>query len=309
MSGQAANPQAEEEEDIVSEDDGFMYTNRRGLCYCSQHRRDICHVCCVDHRMTNDIYSGMEVEEADAKAESTQRAEHEALARAHAARGGRGPLVLGSEGVQELYDAVAAPPPSGHLHSCAACGNSGTGLRRCSACGTVWYCNRDCQRSDWSLHKPACVAARAAAAGGAGAAAGGAAGGSAGAAAGGSAGAAAGGSSGSAGAAAGGGAGERNVVGWRALADRGPGVPAVGKTLEVRILSVNPPFMRWTCSAKDKRGRVATIAWYLEGGNSPPAGLRPGAVLRWRNPRYHMFIDGQVGARIEDEDLADIQIT
>ena len=38
------------------------------------------------------------------------------------------------------------------------------------------------------------------------------------------------------------------------------------------------------------------------------SGLSTGAVLRWKNPRFHYFMDGSSGARIEDGDVANIQI-
>lgn len=47
-----------------------------------------------------------------------------------------------------------------HLHECARCGEMAD-CRRC-ACSAVHYCNRVCQQRDWSAHRAACVAARAA---------------------------------------------------------------------------------------------------------------------------------------------------
>ena len=41
-------------------------------------------------------------------------------------------------------------------------------------------------------------------------------------------------------------------------------------------------------------------------------GLAAGRVLRWKNPRFHMFMDGSTGARIEEdqeEDLANVTVT
>ena len=38
-------------------------------------------------------------------------------------------------------------------------------------------------------------------------------------------------------------------------------------------------------------------------------GLAAGKVLRWKNPRFHMFMDGSTGARIEEEDLANVTVT
>jgi hypothetical protein len=43
-------------------------------------------------------------------------------------------------------------------HRLSMCGNGGCGLEgtmQCSACGTR-YCGRECQRSDWKVHKQMC---------------------------------------------------------------------------------------------------------------------------------------------------------
>ena len=43
--------------------------------------------------------------------------------------------------------------------SCANCDTASTNshpLRLCSACKTVAYCNRDCQKANWKAHKPSC---------------------------------------------------------------------------------------------------------------------------------------------------------
>ncbi len=49
--------------------------------------------------------------------------------------------------------------------------------------------------------------------------------------------------------------------------------------------------------------------FFLYGCMQAPHGLALGCVLRWRNPRYHHFMDGSQGARIEDEDLPFISCT
>ena len=42
-------------------------------------------------------------------------------------------------------------------HHCAACGKM-TGLKKCSGCGVVWYCSKECQVSHWrAAHKSACA--------------------------------------------------------------------------------------------------------------------------------------------------------
>jgi len=43
-----------------------------------------------------------------------------------------------------------------HKKSCAKCGKSTGSLHACSQCRLVWYCGRECQRSDWSKHKLSC---------------------------------------------------------------------------------------------------------------------------------------------------------
>ena len=49
----------------------------------------------------------------------------------------------------------------GLLASCGACGAveggaGGVRLCACAACDSVRYCGRNCQRADWTAHKPAC---------------------------------------------------------------------------------------------------------------------------------------------------------
>lgn len=38
--------------------------------------------------------------------------------------------------------------------NCNNCHQNAT--KRCSKCKQVWYCSRDCQLSDWKVHKPTC---------------------------------------------------------------------------------------------------------------------------------------------------------
>ena len=39
---------------------------------------------------------------------------------------------------------------------CATCGKDGIGLKGCSGCKSVRYCNVSCQKSHWNMHKKAC---------------------------------------------------------------------------------------------------------------------------------------------------------
>ncbi len=48
------------------------------------------------------------------------------------------------------------------------------------------------------------------------------------------------------------------------------------------------------------------VAFYTD---TAPPGLALGKIMRWRNPRFHFFLDGSMGARIEDEDLPNITFT
>jgi hypothetical protein len=49
---------------------------------------------------------------------------------------------------------------------CEQCGTTtfGQKMKICGACKTVYYCDRECQTTDWPLHKPVCTAFKAAAA-------------------------------------------------------------------------------------------------------------------------------------------------
>jgi len=42
--------------------------------------------------------------------------------------------------------------------SCSKCLKTADNLKRCSGCKSVSYCSVECQRDDWSSHKPSCVA-------------------------------------------------------------------------------------------------------------------------------------------------------
>ncbi len=66
-------------------------------------------------------------------------------------------------------------------------------------------------------------------------------------------------------------------------------------------------FTRQVLECKDRVGVVRRIAAYTDSRGLP--GAAEGMVLRWRNPRYHYFMDGSSGARIEEEDMCNVTIS
>eukprot|EP00741_Cyanophora_paradoxa_P012151 tig00020603_g11739.t1 len=56
--------------------------------------------------------------------------------------------------------------------------------------------------------------------------------------------------------------------------------------------------------AEDSTHEVGLLAFYLDGPQPPGLSrLAPGSRIRLYNPRFHWFLDGQWGARIEDDAL------
>ena len=84
------------------------------------------------------------------------------------------------------------------------------------------------------------------------------------------------------------------------------GSPVLGRTLEVRAV-LDESMMRQVFQCKDRVGAIRRVAAYTSSRRIP--GLKQGSVLRWKNPRFHFFMDGSSGARIEEEDLQDITVT
>ena len=83
------------------------------------------------------------------------------------------------------------------------------------------------------------------------------------------------------------------------------GAPVTGKTLEVKAM-LDESMMRQVISCKDRAGVVRRVAAYTNSRQIP--GLRVGSTLLWKNPRFHYFMDGSSGARIEEEDLVNITV-
>jgi hypothetical protein len=83
------------------------------------------------------------------------------------------------------------------------------------------------------------------------------------------------------------------------------GMPVEGRTLEVRAM-LDESVMRQVFGCKDRTGQVRRIAAYTNSRKIP--GLKQGAILRWKNPSFHYFMDGSSGGRIEEEDLVNISV-
>eukprot|EP00942_MAST-04A_sp_MAST-4A-sp1_P003372 g3372.t1 len=93
---------------------------------------------------------------------------------------------------------------------------------------------------------------------------------------------------------------------WSQLQAYGFGNVAEGKTLEVRMVRDNSIFIRQVVKCIDREGMIMTVACYNDARRIE--GLSQGAVLRWKNPRYHVFGDGQTGARIEEADMKNVKV-
>ncbi|CAB9519791.1 expressed unknown protein [Seminavis robusta] len=83
------------------------------------------------------------------------------------------------------------------------------------------------------------------------------------------------------------------------------GRPVDGKTLEVRVMQ-DESMMRQVFQCKDRTGQIERVTAYTNSRRIP--GMKPGVILRWKNPRFHCFMDGSRGARIEEEDLANVTV-
>jgi hypothetical protein len=42
------------------------------------------------------------------------------------------------------------------MDRCDSCGKTGDNLKKCVQCESVMYCNKDCQRAAWKIHRKAC---------------------------------------------------------------------------------------------------------------------------------------------------------
>jgi hypothetical protein len=84
------------------------------------------------------------------------------------------------------------------------------------------------------------------------------------------------------------------------------GNPSPGK-LEIKAIKNESFMMRQVFRCKDRTGMCHRIAAYTDSRAIP--GLRVGATITWKYPRFHYFMDGSTGARIEEHDLHNITVT
>ncbi|KAG0625778.1 hypothetical protein M758_2G080300, partial [Ceratodon purpureus] len=98
---------------------------------------------------------------------------------------------------------------------------------------------------------------------------------------------------------------ESPVISWRELEGIHPNV-AIGRTLEVRLVSDLTEILPTRYEGKDAEGVVRVVAFYTF---RPPEGLKKGCVLRWRNPWFYRFAHGGSGANIEQWDLPNVTVS
>lgn len=83
------------------------------------------------------------------------------------------------------------------------------------------------------------------------------------------------------------------------------GEPAIGQTLEVRAI-LDESNIRQVMQCKDHNGVMKTVSAYTHSRIIP--GLKLGSVLKWKNPRCHLYVDGSTGACIGESDLVNVSI-
>ena len=160
---------------MTSLDDDPICKDSEGRTLCDKHKREVCQVCCIDHRVGNTLrvrFADRETSEKDIAAiQSEFYAESDAF---HANMRARGIAVVGgTQRMQDLFDDFTggrwapsrgkASPKTQRMafHSCAGCGVGGFADRPllvCGRCRTVSYCSVDCQKQAWKKHKTTCHA-------------------------------------------------------------------------------------------------------------------------------------------------------
>jgi hypothetical protein len=89
---------------------------------------------------------------------------------------------------------------------------------------------------------------------------------------------------------------------WEQLEEFGD---ADGERLEVRFIEQEDGF-RLIAMCKDRAGMCKRVAAYTDSRTIP--NFEAGKIMVWKNPRFHYFLDGSSGARIEEEDLVNIVV-
>ena len=78
---------------------------------------------------------------------------------------------------------------------------------------------------------------------------------------------------------------------------------AVGQIIELKVTKKGEHPCRQSAYFADRVGCTHKITSYAD-SNIP--GFNLSQTWRWKNPRFHYFVDGQIGARIEEGDIANI---
>jgi len=198
-----------------------------------------------------------------------------------------GPAVLnvGSADYARLHEKVASKPLSAtkadayrdNARTCSYCGRSHAAkIKRCSRCQKAAFCDEGCMKAAWKGHKLVCEPA-----------------------------ANPGPESQESGSRTGKGSSTRRLLTWGQLEVLG-GAPAIDQAIEIRAVLDESHFGRQVFGCKDRDGSMRRVAVYTNSRRIP--GLEQGCMLRWKHPRYHWFLDGSSGARIEEGDLANITV-
>ena len=162
-------------------DDDPDCTDEMGNMFCDKHKREVCQVCCTDHRVTNQLRGFRGPGAAQAAREAALRAEYHAEMdgfKAWIRARGVSRLEMGNQRAQDLFDeytggryagaravgatkqvVLGAEPPG--VSACAVCAapraQAGGPLLLCTRCRDTTYCSPACQKKAWPSHKPACT--------------------------------------------------------------------------------------------------------------------------------------------------------
>lgn len=65
-------------------------------------------------------------------------------------------LLMNINETSEMWRAIKERETQSSSKRCGNCQKSGESLLRCSRCKSTYYCDVQCQRSDWKTHKKTC---------------------------------------------------------------------------------------------------------------------------------------------------------